>query len=116
MVYTIIAVLTVGALIFIAHPLLARKRHMLDLEEIFDLGDTRQRRYLDGKKVSIMDNVKELDFEYEMGKLSDEDYSRLRQGYLQEAQETIQAIDELKVREEIEELIEAEVRSRRRTE
>ncbi len=115
MVYTIIAFLTVGALIFIAHPLLAR-RHGIDLEELFDLGDTRQRRYLDGKKVSIMDNLKELDFEYEMGKLSDEDYNRLRQGYLQEAQETIQAIDKLKVREEIEELIESEVRSRRRTE
>ncbi|MEE9268835.1 MAG: hypothetical protein V3V49_01095 [Candidatus Krumholzibacteria bacterium] len=115
MVYTIIAFLTAGALIFIAHPLLAR-RHVIDLEELFDLGDTRQRRYLDGKKVSIMDNLKELDFEYEMGKLSDEDYNRLRQGYLQEAQETIQAIDQLKVREEIEELIESEVRSRRRTE
>ncbi len=116
MVYTIIAFLAVGALIFVAYPLLTRRRHLLDLEEIFDLGDARQRRYLDGKKVSIMDNLKELDFEYEMGKLSDEDYNRLRQGYLQEAQETIQAIDQLKVREEIEELIESEVRSRRRTE
>lgn len=116
MAYTIIAFLTVGAVIFVAYPLLARKRHLFDLEEIFDLGDTRQRRYLDGKKVSIMANLKELDFEYEMGKLSDEDYNDLRNGYLKEAQDTIQAIDKLKVREEIEELIETEVRTRRRTE
>ncbi|MFQ5511553.1 MAG: hypothetical protein ACE5EO_06845 [Candidatus Krumholzibacteriia bacterium] len=116
MVYTVIALLAVGALIFIAYPLVSRKRHLPDLEDMFDLGDTRQRRYLDGKKLSIIDNLKELDFEYEMGKLSEEDYGGLRDGYLKEAQETIQALDKLKVREEIEELIESEVRAKRRTE
>ena len=116
MVYFLIALLGGAAIFFIVHPLLARKRHLYDLEEIFDLGDTRQRRYLDGKKASILSNLKELDFEYEMGKLSDEDYNRQRQGYFKEAQDTVQALDKLKVREEIEQLIETEVRARRRTE
>ena len=65
-------------------------------------------------KKAILNNMKELDFEFEIGKLSREDYDRLRQDYLAQAQETLQAMDHLRVREEIEQMIENEVRSRRR--
>ena len=84
------------------------------IPSVFEFGDARQRRYLESNKKTILNNMKELDFEFEIGKLSREDYDRLRQDYLAQAQETLQAMDHLRVREEIEQMIENEVRSRRR--
>jgi hypothetical protein len=98
------------------HPLVSRKRYLYDIEHVFSTGDVRQLNYLNNKKELVLDNLKELDFEYEMGKLSEDDYARLRNGYLAEAQQVVQAIDRVKVRAEIEELIEGDVRERRRTE
>ena len=114
MEYVVIVLLTLIGIALIAQPMLTKRRYLYYLEDIFDLGDARELNYLISKKASILDNVRELDFENDMGKLSEEDYSRLRQGYLSEAQDVVKAIDELKVREEIEDLIESEVRSRRR--
>ena len=114
MFYVLVGILAVFAIVFVVHPMVSRRRHLYDLEGMFELGDIRQRRYLEAKKTAILDNIKDLDFDYEMGKLSDEDYNGLRTGYLAHAQETIEAIDKLKIQQEIEELIESEVRSRRR--
>jgi hypothetical protein len=100
----------------VIYPLVSRKRYLYDIEHVFSTGDVRQLNYLNGKKELVLENLKELDFEYEMGKLSEEDYSRLRQGYLAEAEEVVQAIDKLKIQAEIEQLIESDVRERRRTE
>jgi hypothetical protein len=115
MVFAIVMLLAALAIAFVTYPLLAR-RYRYDLEDVFALGDTKQLNYLNSKKALVLENVKELDFEYEMGKLSDGDYARLRAGYLAEAEGVLQALDQLKIREEIEELIEGEVRTRRRTE
>ena len=114
MFYVLVGILAVIAIVFVVHPMASRRRHLYDLEGMFELGDVRQRRYLESKKAGILGNIKELDFDYEMGKLSDEDYHGLRTGYLAQAQETIEAIERLEIQEEIEELIEGEVRSRRR--
>ena len=114
MAYLFIAILTLAAISFIAYPMVSKRRYLHRLEDLFDLGDTKRLNYLHGKKASILDNIRELDFEYEMGKLSEEDYTRLREGYLKEAHDVVGDIDGLKIKEEIEELIESEVRSRRR--
>jgi hypothetical protein len=98
------------------YPLVSRKRYLYDIDHVFSTGDVRRLNYLNGEKELVLDNLKELDFDYEMGKLSDEDYTRLRNGYLAEAQEVVQAIDKLQVQVEIEQLIESDVRERRRTE
>jgi hypothetical protein len=66
------------------------------------------------KKARIEENARELEFEYQMGKLSEEDYSALRSGYASEAEEVTKAIDKFKTRVEIGDFIESEVRSRRR--
>ncbi|MDH3215407.1 MAG: hypothetical protein OEN01_03840 [Candidatus Krumholzibacteria bacterium] len=110
----IIAAFTLIGVYLVIHPILTKNKYCAEFEDIFAFGDSRQLDYLNSKKALVLENIKELDFEYDMGKLSDEDYTALRHDYLKEAQETVQAIDKLKVREEIEELIESEVRSRRR--
>jgi hypothetical protein len=110
----LIILFAAGATLFVMYPLYSRKRYLYNLEDMFELGDAKTLNFLESKKASVYDNIKELDFEYEMGKLSEEDYSSLRQGYMAEAQEVVKALENLKVKEEIEELIEGEVRSRRK--
>ncbi len=114
MEYVLIGMLTASGILFVAYPMLAWRRYRFDVEDMFDLGDVRQLNYLNSKKAAILENLRELDFEYDMGKLSDEDYSAHRSEYLKQAQEVVRAIDKLKVTEEIEELIESDVRQRRR--
>lgn len=108
------ALIVVLGVIFVLLPLLSRRKYRFDPEDTFGLGDVRQLNYLNGKKATILENIKELDFDFEMGKLSDEDYSTLRNDYLKDAQDVVSAIEKLKIREEIEELIESEVKNRRR--
>ena len=43
------------------------------------------RRHLEEQRKMIYDNVKDLEFEYQAGKLSEEDYQRTRQEYMTEA-------------------------------
>ncbi|MCY3758360.1 MAG: hypothetical protein OXG96_11615 [Acidobacteria bacterium] len=45
------------------------------------------------RKETIYENIKDLDFEYKMGKLSDEDYQRLHQDYLAEAYGVVSQIE-----------------------
>src|SRR5262245_64117121 len=53
---------------------------LLDLE-----GATSNLKKLLRRKETVYENIKDLDFEYKMGKLSDEDYNRLRNDYSNEA-------------------------------
>ncbi len=48
------------------------------------------------KKETIYENIKDLEFEYKMGKLSDEDYHRLHNEYLQEAYGVMKKIESVK--------------------
>lgn len=114
MEFLIFTLLVVAAVIVVLRPMITRKKYRFEPEDAFALGDVRRLNYLNAQKATIMENIKELDFEHEMGKLSEDDYSRLRNDYLREAQGVVAAIDQLKVQEEIEELIESEVRNRRR--
>ena len=47
------------------------------------------------RKETIYENIKDLDFEYKMGKLSDEDYQRLHQDYLREAYGVVSRIESI---------------------
>lgn len=47
------------------------------------------------RKETIYENIKDLDFEYKMGKLSDEDYQRLHQDYLREAYGVVSQIESI---------------------
>jgi hypothetical protein len=114
MEYIAIVFIAVALVVFVTYPLFGRQRRLHELDDMFDFGDTKQLNFLTVKKARIEENLRELDFEHEMGKLSEQDYSALREGYVKEIDEITKALDRLRVKEEIEELIEGEVRSRRR--
>ena len=114
MEFIFIAIIGLACIAAIAQPLLSKRKYLYYLEEMFELGDERQSRYLQQKKETILNNLQELDFDHEMGKFSNEDYEHLRQGYLVEAQNVVLAEDKLKVAQEIEQLIEGDVQARRR--
>ena len=114
MEYIAIGVVAVAVVAFVAYPLFGRQRRLYHIEDAFEFRDTNQLNYLALKKGRIEENMRELEFEYQMGKLSSEDYSALRSGYASEAEEVDKAMDKFKTREEIRDLIESEVRSRRR--
>lgn len=115
MIIGLFALLTGIGVLFVVHPMATRRRHLHDFDEMFDFGNARERQYLQAKKAGVLENMKELDFEYETGKLSEEDYQRLRTGYLSEAHEIVEAIDKLQVQDEIKALIDSDVQRRRRT-
>jgi hypothetical protein len=65
------------------------------------------------KKEVILGNIQDLDFEYKCGKLSDEDYNRVRAEMTAEAAAVIQDIDSLEAAQDLDALIRREVSVRR---
>jgi hypothetical protein len=114
MEYISIALVAVFVILLVSYPLSGRQRQLHRIEDVFDPGDTKQLNFLNSKRASIANNIRELEFEHEMGKLSEQDYAALRQGYDTETAEITAAIDKFRVKKEIEDLIEEEVRSKRR--
>ncbi len=114
MEYIVIVLVAIAAVVFVSYPLFGRQRRLYHIEDAFEFGDARQLGYLNLTKGRIEENLRELEFEYQMGKLSEQDYAALRDGYASEVEEAAKVLDKFKVREEIETLIESEVRSRRR--
>ena len=89
MAFVLITIVALIALFAVAQPLFSKRKYLYYLEDMFELGDERQRRYLNDKKATAMENLRELDFDFEMGKLSQEDHDRLRQDYMHEAQQVV---------------------------
>jgi hypothetical protein len=114
MEYVAIGLIAVGVVALITHPLFGRQRKLYRIEDAFEFNDTRELNHLSLKKARIEENLRDLDFEYQMGKLTDQDYAALRSGHVVELDEVTAAIEKHRTKEEIEELIESEVRSRRR--
>jgi hypothetical protein len=114
MEYAAIGIVAIGVVALIAYPLFGRQRRLFHIEDAFEAGDAKQLSHLHHKKTRIEENLRELEFEHEMGKLSEQDFAALREGYANEADEVAKAIERHRIKEEIEELIEGEVRSRRR--
>jgi hypothetical protein len=86
------ALLTAGTLFFIFRPLMVGGTPFFgDLE-----GSQTFLKRLLRRKETIYENIKDLDFEYKMGKLSDEDYQGLRSDYEQQAFGLMQEIEQIK--------------------
>lgn len=102
------------ALVFVAWPLVTPKRHLYYLENMLGLGDQKKLNYLYSKRALVYDNIKDLEGEFEMGKLSEEDFQRLRNELFAEAETVVREIDEAHIRREIDELIEKEAEQHRR--
>ena len=82
--------ISLAAAIYVFRPLLstAGSPFLVDI----DSRSTGLKRLL-RRKETIYENIKDLDFEYKMGKLSDEDYQRLHQDYLTEAYGVVNQIE-----------------------
>ena len=86
------ALLTAVTLFFIFRPLMVGGTPFFG---DFEGSQTSLKRLL-RKKETVYENIKDLDFEYKMGKLADEDYQGLRRDYEQQAYTLMREIDEIK--------------------
>lgn len=108
MVYLLSAILTAGVLTAICWPLFARDNpaESAILEETqWDL--------LQRKKDVVLGNIQDLDFEYQCGKLSDEDYGRIRRELTGEVAGVFDQIDRIESDQDLDALIRTEVAARR---
>jgi hypothetical protein len=69
---------------------------------------------LSERRQVMYENIRDLDFEYAMGKLTDEDYHEVRQGMVEEAAGVLQELDATNRDQTLDRWIEAEVAARRR--
>jgi hypothetical protein len=110
----LIGVLSAAALAFVSYPLVSPRRHLYYLDNMLGEGEQKKLAYLYSRRSVVYDNIRDLDNEFQMGKLSSADHQRLREGLLAEAAAIVRAIDQGHARREIEEMIECDARSRRK--
>lgn len=109
-----IGLLSAAALGFVAYPLVSSRRHLYYLEDMLGLGDQKKLAYLYSRRSTVYENLRDLDNEHAMGKLTEADHKRLRDGLMAEAAEVVREIDEAHMRREVEDMIERDARTRRK--
>ncbi len=82
----LLALLTIA---FVAYPLLQKSQHKVSFAV------NHQNEDLLARKNEIYAAVRDIDFDYRMGKLSEEDYASLREQYKQEAVKIMHALDRM---------------------
>jgi len=97
------------AAIFVLKPLFRESGSSLEIEL---LAETELDRLLNRKTV-IYNNLKDLEFEFKMGRLSDADYRQLEEGYKKEAVAILQKFEQLGTSESLDEPIEKDIAARR---
>jgi hypothetical protein len=86
------SLLTAGTLFLVFRPLMVGSAGFFgDLE-----GSQTSLKRLLRKKETVYENIKDLDFEYKMGKLSDDDYRGLRNDFEQQAYALMREIEQIK--------------------
>lgn len=85
------AVLTAAAAFFILLPLFRVSESGLDIEL---MAETEIDRLMD-RKTAIYRNLKDLSLEYAMGRLSDNDYRQLEEGYKEDAAAILFKLEQL---------------------
>jgi hypothetical protein len=95
------AVLVVAVGLYVLLPLFKESENSLDIEL---MAETDIDRLMD-RKAAIYRNLKDLMLEYQMGRLSDEDFRQLEAGYKKDAALVLQKLDELQDLENIEESV-----------
>lgn len=113
MIYLLLGIVTVAAAWYVIKPLHTLGDLPSWLDESMSSAETKKIARLEAAKDAVYENIRELDFEHEMGKLSPEDYQRLRNEYLARAAELLDEIEKARTREAIDKEVEREVRVRR---
>ncbi|MFC2020651.1 zinc ribbon domain-containing protein [Chloroflexota bacterium] len=109
MIYFITLLLAVATFIFIAYPLF--KRRLL----IEDSVDDEKSRELSSKRGTTYSMLKELEFDFQSGILTEEDYKDLEARYKKKAISILKDADNLEKGIEVGEEIEKQVRELRRS-
>ena len=89
MIIILASLLTIGVLVFI---LSVRAKDLPEAEPVSPF------EHLDERKTAIYENLRDLQFEFRVGKLSDEDYQSTKQSLQRELAQTLSEIDELKAK------------------
>lgn len=115
MLNVVMIVLIVGAGYWIVSPLLRAARS----DDTSDLRRDEELQQLESRKEGALATIKELEFDLNMGKISDEDYEALKKQYTDDAVGYIKEIEELKTGAEkpvkkIDNELEQEIRSFRK--
>jgi membrane protease subunit (stomatin/prohibitin family) len=105
----IIAVLiAVGMAVYVVWPLLSAETAGGTLPlDVTVLGDLKRRRLV------VYDNLKDLEFEYQSGKIAREDYEALRTNYMGEAAGLMAATQEAEQLKQDDAVVEREIAARR---
>ena len=94
MIYVIGLVLAAVSFGLVYYPL-ARGRPLDEGDSVELPGENGHRSDLVARRESAYEAIKELEFEHELGNLSEQDYRELRERYKWRAAEVLQALDEL---------------------
>ncbi len=104
----IAVLMAVGLAVYIIFPLLSAETAGGSLPvDVTVLGDLKRRRLV------VYDNLKDLEFEFQSGKIAQQDYEALRTNYLGEATALMAATQDAEQVKENEAMIEREVAARR---
>lgn len=109
MVFLAGTIVTALASIYVLMPLFNEPKGNLEVEL---LAETEADRLLNRKAV-IYSNLKDLNFEYKMGRLGNADFHRLETSFKSEAAEILQKLDQLGLEENLDESIEQAVAARK---
>ncbi len=94
---------------YVFAPLFGEPRGNLEVEL---LAETELDRLLSRKAV-VYTNLRDLELEYKMGRLGDDDFARLEADYKAEAAAILEKLDHLGVDSNIDEMIESDIASKR---
>jgi zinc ribbon protein len=108
MIYLLCALLGSGVLAAICVPLF-RKENTLESAII----EETEWDLLQRKKEVVLGNIQDLDFEYKCGKLSDEDYNRVRGEMAGEYAAVLRKVDEIESSQDLDALIRRELAARK---
>jgi hypothetical protein len=109
MLYVACTALVALAGFYVLIPLFKEPKGNLEVEL---LAETELDRLLNRKAI-VYTNLKDLEFEYKLGRLSDVDFQRLEAGYKAEAAHILQKLDQLGVEKNIDEILERDIATRR---
>ncbi|NWG14642.1 MAG: zinc ribbon domain-containing protein [Acidobacteria bacterium] len=101
--------LTLAAGVYVLTPLFREARGNIEVELLAETGLDR----LLARKAVVYANLKDLEFEYRMGRLSDGDFRRLEAGYKAEAAAILRELDQLGVAGDLDESIERDIAARK---
>ena len=109
MIFLAGVVLTMLAAIYVIMPLFKEPKGNLEVEL---LAETELDRLLNRKAV-VYSNLKDLEFEFRLGRLADADFRRLESGLKTEAAEILQKLDRLGIEENLDDGIERAIAARK---